>query len=270
MLALKHVTHSYGKTRVLNGASVGIKPKDCLCITGEGGSGKSTIFNLLIRALDPDTGTVEVDGVPLSIVPPPVLQLYRRRLGIAFQEPVLLEYATVRENIAYPLELFGAPAKAVSKATDDLLGRLRLVTSADKLVHDLSSSERALTGLARSVIASPMILIADEPLQHLDTAQSKAVADVFTAMHKKGTTVILFSRNRETARHFGARTVILKDGKIAEERSSISPVSPATTHRILEETEGKVHAILDFKAPRRPGTPKNDKKIRITSIGSGL
>lgn len=270
MLALKHVTHSYGKTRVLNGASVGIKPKDCVCITGEGGSGKSTIFNLLIRALDPDAGSVEVDGVPLTIVPPQVLQLYRRRLGISFQEPVLLEYATVRENIAYPLELFGAPIQTVHKATEDLMGRLRLTAFADTLAHDLSSSERSLTSLARSIVASPMILIADEPLQHLDAAQSKAVADVFTAMHKKGTTVILFSRSRDTARHFGARTVILKDGKIAEDRSSASPVSPATTHRILEETEGKVHAILDFKAPRRPGTPKNDKKIRITSIGSGL
>jgi ABC-type ATPase involved in cell division len=270
VLALKNVTKEYEKNRVLNGASLAVKPKDCVCVIGDGGSGKTTIFNLFIRATDPDKGTVEVDGIPLTAVPPEILQLYRRRLGMSFQEPVLMEHATTAENIAYPLELFGAPEQAVTRAVGDLLQRLALSGFADRQVETLSASQRALVGIARAVVASPMILLADEPLQHLDAAQSKAVVELFSAMHKKGTTLILFSRNREMAKVVGARSVVLKDGHMAEERVTSSPVGPATTHRILEETEGKVQAVLDARPVRRPGTPKNDKKIRITSIGSGL
>lgn len=273
MLALKNVTKVYGKTKVLSGASLAVGPKDCLCIVGEGGSGKSTILKLLVRADDPTSGSVEVDGIPLSKVPPQILQLYRRRIGISFQEPVLLMNATVAENIAVPLELVHAPANAINKMVTDLMKRLDIEAYAHRIVENCSMSERVLTSIARAVIMSPMILLADEPLQHLDVKQSKLVVDLFAAMRKHGTTVILFSRSADVARAFGARVVTLKNGIItAAAAQQKTVVNTSTTHRILEETEGRVHQILDHIAVNRPrpGTPKNDKKIRITSIGSGL
>jgi len=272
MLALKNVTKAYGSNRILAGASMAVGPKDCVCIVGDGGSGKSTILKLLVRAEDPTSGTVEVDGIPLKKVPPVVLQLYRRRLGISFQEPALQMQATVAENIALPLELVNAPENAIQKMTADLMKRLGLEGYANRIAESLSMSERALVGIARAVIANPMIVLADEPLQHLDTKQAKLVVDLFAAMRKHGTTLILFSRSTETARAFGARTLTLKNGNITAGSSAAhqSAVSAATTHRILEETGGKVHAIMDTKPIRKVGVPKNDKKIHITSIGSGL
>lgn len=272
MLSLKNVTKRYGKTLVLSGASLSIGPKDCVCIVGESGSGKSTIVNLLVRADDPTSGVVEVDGIPLSKVPPQILQLYRRRIGIAFQEPLLSLNATVAENIAVPLELMHVQPKAIDTMVTELMKRLGLETHAHRLAENCSMSTRALTGIARAIIASPMIVLADEPLQYLDAKQSKLVIDLFAAMRKHGTTIVLFSRSADTARLFSARIVALKNGILTAATAQKSVVNTATTHRILEETGGRVHQILDhLQAPRpRPGTPKNDKKIRITSIGSGL
>jgi ABC-type ATPase involved in cell division len=189
-----------------------------------------------------------------------------------YQEPMLLEHATAAENIALPLELFGAPKQVTDRNTADLLKRLGLTDSANRLAEKLSSSERSLIAIARAVSTSPMIMIADEPLQHLDNKQSKAVVDLFTAMQKNGTTIVLLSRSTDTARAFGARIVTLKNGALSAESGSPShgTVNSSNTHRILEETEGKIHQVLETKPARKVGEPKNDKKIKITSIGSGL
>lgn len=272
MLALKNVSKKYGANTVLTKATFAAKPKDCVCIVGEGGSGKSTILKLLVRAEDPTTGTVEVDGIPLLKVPPTILQLYRRRIGITFQEPMLLMQSTVAENIALPLELVHAPEHIINRAVTDLIKRLGLEGLANRLAESLSMSERVLVAVARAIITNPMIVLADEPLQHLDAKQSKLVVELFAALRKRGTTVILFSRSTEVARAFGARILTLKNGTISAATEHQSAVNHTTTHRILEETEDKVHQILEHPPVTRPrpGTPKNDKKIRITSIGSGL
>lgn len=271
MLALKNVTKKYGKHQVLSGVSFSVGPKDSVCIIGEGGSGKSTILHLLIRADDPTTGTVEVDGIPLHKVPPSILQLYRRRLGIAFQESTLLMQATIAENIALPLEMANVPPAIIQKTVDDLLSHLGLQECADRLVEDCSVSECALTTIARAAVMSPMIFLADEPLQHLDAKQAKLVINLLQTMHTRGMTLVLFSRDPKTASAFDARVLLLKNGVITATATEPSTSNNSmTTHRILEETEEKIHAIMDVKMPRKVGVAKNEKKIRITSIGSGL
>jgi cell division transport system ATP-binding protein len=277
MLALKNVTKAYGNVKVLSGASLEMKPKDNVCIIGEGGSGKSTLLKLFARQEDPTSGTVLVDGIDLKAVPPAILQLYRRRLGLSFQEPLLLMHATVSENIALPLELFGASPAIIKRTTDDLMKRLGLTDKAMRFAGDLSVSERSLVGIARSIIASPMIVIADEPLLHLDATQAKAVVELLKNMHAHGTTLVLLSRSAQTARAFGARTVALKNGVLSVEKQEVAPpaktVKAADTHRILEETENRIHSIFAMpqkKAPAKHEQKGDGKKIRITSIGSGL
>lgn len=274
MLALKNVSHQYGSIRVLARASLSVKPKDCLCIVGDGASGKSTIMRLLSREEDPTSGSVEVDNIKLTMVPPAILQLYRRRIGLIHQEPMLLEHSTVAENVSLPLQLFGAPKAVIDRNTGDLLKRLRIDGYAQRLTENLPQSIRTLTAIARAVSMSPMILLADEPLEHLDDSQSKAVTDLLKTMHKNGTTLILFSRSSDTASAFGARVVTLKDGALsASAKSATSAPASTSTHRILEETETRLQHILDMGQPTqkpKPGTPKNDRKIKITSIGSGL
>lgn len=277
MLALKNVTKTYGQTKVLSGASVQVPPKDCICIVGEGGSGKTTLLKLLTRIEDPTSGTVEIDGIPLSSVPPAILQLYRRRTGIIFQEPVLLTHASIEENIALPLDLFGVPATIRERNIKDLLKRLGLTDKADMLTGELSLSERMLVGIARAIITAPMVIVADEPFLPLDDGQQRMVVELLKNLHQKGTTIITLSKDPNTARLLNARTLLLKDGKITTGSgravAQSATVAKEQTHKILEDTENRIQSIIDqtpvptpSKGPKKGG----DNKIKITSIGSGL
>jgi cell division transport system ATP-binding protein len=267
MFALKNVTKIYGKTKVLSGASLTVQPKDSVCIIGDGSSGKSTVLKLLMRLEDPTSGTVEVDGVDLKIVPPAILQLYRRRIGAIFQEPMLMEHATVRENIALPLELFGVQKTIIDKAVDDLLKRLQLASKADVPAGELSLSEQALTGIARAMVTAPMVIIADEPMLHLDEAQKKTVSALLLNMHKKGTTLIVASRDQATADALNARIVQLQNGAFVYATRKPAAPKQAQPHRILEEPEIQA-GVPDDPPAKDDKSEGNGRKIRITSIGS--
>lgn len=278
MIALKNVSKAYGKKEVLTNLSLRIDPGACLCVVGESGSGKTALMRLLMRADDPDEGSVEVDGVNIRTLPAPILQLYRRRLGIVYQDPVLLEQATVEENVGLPLELLGAPDALIQRNTHDLLKRMNLLSKATLFPKDLSQSERSLVCIARAIITAPMVIIADEPLQNLDSAQTKIVIELLTNMQKKGTTVAIFSRDTAVAHAFKAVTVHLKDGKILKQASpeKATQKTPVDTHNILEESDEDVSVEFSMDLPEgehmipvsHKKTGGNGKRIRITSIGS--
>lgn len=281
MIALKNVTKAYGKQTVLSNLSLRIDPGSCMCVLGASGSGKTTLLHLLIRADDPTNGTVEVDGVNIRTLPTLILQLYRRRVGIVFQEPLLIGSATVEENIALPLELLGAPDTLIKRNTADLLKRLNLSAKAQLLPEKLSVGERALVGIARAIVTAPMVIAADEPFRDLDATQIDVVCELFKNMQKKGTTIVVFSRDASTARALGAQAVQLKDGKIVKQETVKAPAKPTETHRILEESDmpeddlpppAAAPAEEDVTAkplPVRSGPRvRSSKSIRITSIGS--
>ncbi|GEM_PF-767570 len=261
MLALKNVSKTFGAVTILQGATLQINPKDTVCIVGPSGSGKSTILRLLLRLDVPTKGTVLVDGVDLTVVPPPVLQLFRRRTGIIFQEPVLLAHATASENIALPLELAGLAEAAIRRAVEDLLQRLGLTAAANRFPDQLSLSERSLVAIARAIVTAPMVLIADEPFANLDVTQAKTVAALIGALRKNGTTVIALSRSDATATLLDARIIRLQRGAIAEE-SKPAAASDAGRHRILERPTASPASKEEETDDAR------GRKIRVTAIRS--
>lgn len=268
MIVLKRVSVVRNGKTILKDVNLRIEPKECVCIVGNAGSGKTTLIQLLTKESDPTSGTVEVDGVALTLLPPPILQLFRRKLGIIFQEPGLLSYLTVRENIAFPLELRGTDAALTKKRTTELLKRLGLTTKADLLPEALSQSERALAGIARAFAGNPLILLADEPLQSLDDAQTQAVLDLFAEAKVQGVTIILCTQDPVTADILGARTLVIEKGTITEQSKPREVPAETAQHRIFEEESEKEMSIaLDLPASPR-GRLKEKGKIRITSISS--
>ncbi|MCK5020703.1 MAG: ATP-binding cassette domain-containing protein, partial [Candidatus Peribacteraceae bacterium] len=115
MIILKNVSKSYSKTTVLGNVSFRIDPKEFVCITGPSGAGKSSLMHLMVGANIAMKGIVSVDGVDLRLLPPTILQLYRRRIGVAFQDYKLLWNNTVFENVAFPLEINGVPDEIIKK-----------------------------------------------------------------------------------------------------------------------------------------------------------
>lgn len=262
MIALKNVSVSKGQRKILRGVSLHIPPGACLCIVGESGSGKTTLLRLLLGEDSPTSGSIEVDGVDILQIPAPILQLFRQKVGIIFQETILLSHASVEENIALPLELIGASKTLIARNTNDLMKRLQLTQRANTYTEELSRSERALVGIARALITGPTIIIADEPFHDLNPEQTATAMELVMNMHKNGSTVIVFTRDLSLAEKLHARRADLKDGVMTMHKEGASPaktLSEEQTHHILE-----AKSVLPTEVQR----PLSSRRIRITSIGS--
>jgi ABC-type methionine transport system ATPase subunit len=284
MLSCTQLTKSYGKSLVLSSVTLTLEPGECACIVGAGGSGKSTLLRLLIGLEQPASGSIKVDGVDLKTLPPPVLQLYRGRVGLITQEPQMLTRMTVAENLAYPLEIRGTPDATIVKKTKDMLALLRLTNASKLLAHELSPSERALCCLGRALISDPMIVLADEPLAPLDGDQSDIALTLLKEAHARGASVLLFTQGTSLAHRLGARVLHLENGSIeapaqtahkhrapahSAHHASTKSSEPVIEQEKPVEPEHKEATVAHAPAPKKADHPPRSKgKIKITSIGS--
>ena len=258
MIALKNVSKSYHRKRVLTDISLQVDPGEFVCITGLSGTGKSTLIHLLAGVEEASSGRIEVDGVDLRAVPPIAMRLFRQRVGVVFQDYKLLSHYTVRENIGYPLEVCGAPQAAIVKRVGELLTELKLTRKADALPRELSGGEQARTAIARALAHEPMILFADEPTGNLDPEQSEKILKLFLGINKKGTTVVLATHDAALVDVLQTRVITLDDGKIVRD-----------SRGSYREHKGQTHQILEEQPEKRPKTAAGARrKVRITAIGS--
>lgn len=248
MIHLKNVSKSYGPVTVLRDVTFKIDPGELVAITGKSGAGKSTLLHLLTGAEGVTKGSVEVDGVDLRVVPTPVMQLYRRRIGIVFQDYKLITHMTVAENIAFPLEVCGVPDREIQQRVTSLLKELDLTKHTRSLPSALSGGEKARTAIGRAIAHKPIILLADEPTGNLDHEGSKVTLDIFHAIHCSGTTVIVATHDVALMEGLRARRIHIEEGRVVSDTRHHHPGAPQ--HHVLEqkETSGK-------------------KKVKVTAIG---
>lgn len=217
MIVLDKVTKRYGDLEVLKGISFAIEPNEFVCITGASGAGKSTLIHLLIGAEGVSSGQVNVDGVELKKVPKRALQLYRRRIGIVFQDYKLLWSRTVEENIAFPLEICGASDAVIKARVDELVEMMELKKQRKTLAHALSGGEKARTAIARSIVHKPMIVFADEPTGNLDPHESVKIMKLFKTIHAQGATVILATHDTFLVDALKTRVIRLDNGQVVRD-----------------------------------------------------
>src|SRR3989338_3211761 len=151
MLTLRNVSKTVGKRDILRNVSETFEPGERVSLLGPSGSGKSMLLSLLIAAETPTEGTVEIDGVDLRRIPPPIMQIFRRRIGIVFSDLKLLPDRTVAENIAYPLEVCGVADAAVQARVPELLEHVGLSLKAHTSAAELTRSEQVKVALARAL-----------------------------------------------------------------------------------------------------------------------
>lgn len=247
MILLKGVTKTFGSVTVLRDVTLKIDPGELVCITGKSGAGKSTLLHLLTGAEAVTKGGVEVDGVDLRRVPTPVMQLYRRRIGIVFQDYKLIGHMTVAENIAFPLEVCGIPDAEIDRRVNGLLRDLDLVRHAKSLPSALSGGEKARAAIGRAIVHKPIILLADEPTGNLDHEGSKNILEIFKRIHASGTTVIIATHDIALVESIHARRVHIEDGRVASDTHHHH--SQPTSHHALEQKES------------------GKKKVKVTAIG---
>ena len=257
MIVLKNVTKKFRDLTVLNNVSVQIGPGEFVCITGPSGAGKSTLLSLLIGAQTATGGSVMVDDVDLRNVPSGALQIFRRRVGMVFQDYKLLHNRTVEENIAFPLEVIGKSDEDIAKRVPELMKQMGLDKRAKALPWELSGGERARVAIARAIAHRPLILLADEPTGNLDRHQASDVLSLFRAIHHAGTTVILATHDLTLVEEAGARHIALEQGKVISDTAngSAKPRPTVATEKATAPKTAATRITVDDADAFAPAAP---------------
>ncbi|MEO0198760.1 MAG: ATP-binding cassette domain-containing protein [candidate division WOR-3 bacterium] len=200
----------------LNNVSFTVDKGDFIFIVGPTGAGKTTLLKLIYGEIKPDEGEVRIDGFPLRKISKKKLLELRKKIGIVFQDLLLLEDRTVFENLAFPLRLRGEPE--ILKKVVSTLKDVNLTHKSNDLVHSLSRGEQQRLALARAIITEPELLLADEPFSNLHYTDINWLLEKMIYYNQLGLTIVLSTHNFEIiSRVPKARIIKLEEGRIAIE-----------------------------------------------------
>lgn len=192
MLQFKNVSLSFSKQEIFRDLNFKIEAGELVAVLGASGSGKSSLFKLLISELKPTLGKILLDEFSLGDLSFASVQKYRRQIGIIFQDFRLLPQKTVFENVAFALEVCGESKKIKTKVPE-LLTLVGLRDKSKAFPRELSGGEKQRVSIARALVHDPKILIADEATGNLDPKNSREIADLFLKLHQEKQLTILFA-----------------------------------------------------------------------------
>ena len=227
------VCRKYGKQEVLKDFSLKMAPGSFEALMGPSGSGKSTFLHLVAGLLSADAGEILVGGSDIVKMGDAAATKFRRRhIGVVFQSFNLLNEKTVRDNIVLPLRLDGA--KVDEERLASLVSALGIADILSKKPEELSGGERQRVAIARALIASPDVVLADEPTGNLDAKASKAICSLLRDLNGKEKSAILVVTHDPQVAATASKVHFLKDGKIAA--SYATEGDPALVSRLYLET----------------------------------
>jgi len=221
LIRLRNVERFYenrgGRTYVLRNVSLQIPEGDFVTIMGPSGAGKTTLLSILGILDHGWTGEYFLRGQPVHALPARDRQsLGRRAVGFVFQQYHLLDDLTVAENLDVPLSYRKVPRSERQALVADTLDRFGIVGKKDLFPSQLSGGQQQLVGVARAIIASPQLLLADEPTGNLHTSQGREVMELFKRLNDEGVTIVQVTHNEAWA-EYGRRIVRLSDGWVVSE-----------------------------------------------------
>ena len=220
LLELKNISKIYGGLKALDNVSLNVRKGEWLAIMGPSGSGKSTMMNIVGCLDKPSTGEVFFDGKDISKESGKKLtELHRDKIGLVFQQFHLINYLNAVENVMVAQYYHSVPDEQEAL---EALERVGLKDRAKHLPSQLSGGEQQRVCIARAIINSPQLILADEPTGNLDEANENIVLDIFRRLHKEGTTLVVVTHDPEVG-EVAQRIVRLEHGKIIV-RMSILPI----------------------------------------------
>ena len=220
LLRFDGVTKSYsGGHTALADVSFSVDEAEMLFVTGHSGAGKSTLLKLIHLSERPTRGTVLVQDRNLAKVRGRQVPLHRRRVGVVHQDHRLLLDRSVFENVALPLLIAGTPSPEIGKRVRVTLEKLGLGARERALPGQLSTGEQQRVGIARAVIAQPLLLLADEPTGNLDPTLAADIMQMLAGLTEQGTAVIIASHDLALVRRMRRRVLVLDHGKLTDDIS---------------------------------------------------
>lgn len=222
MIQLHEVSFSYNDLSVLERASFRLERGEYGFLVGESGAGKTTLLKLIYGALIPSAGSLNVLGQSLADLTPSTLPFFRRKIGIVFQDCNLVDTKTVGQNLALPQELIGTKIRILRENVDNLLHQMGLSHHKMSNPSQISCNERHRLAIARAIINSPLLIIADQPTETLDPKLTIEMLTLFDSLNFQGTTVLVATSDPELPERFMSanntapkRVFTLKDGCIS-------------------------------------------------------
>ena len=222
MIELKEVTKEYSKgIAALNGINLKIDKGEFVFIVGDSGSGKSTLIRLLLKELEPTSGTITVMKKNLGNMKHKSIPFYRRKMGVVFQDFRLLKDRNVYENIAFALRVTETPTRVLKKKVPAALSLVGLAQKYKSYPKELSGGEQQRVAIARAIVNEPLILLADEPTGNLDPANSWEIMKLLEDANNRGTTVIVVTHNHEIVNVMKKRVVTMQKGCIVSDTKKV-------------------------------------------------
>jgi len=216
MIRVNNLWKSFGRQEVLRGVSFDVQPGEFVALIGGSGSGKSLLLKLLVSLLKPDNGRVWVFGKDVAVSSRKELEYLRSRIGFVFQGGALFDSMTVYDNVAFPLrEKTGLGEKDIRRKVTAELELVGLRDAENKFPAQLSGGMLKRVALARALVRDPEIVLFDEPTTGLDPVVSRAVLDLFSAVHQRlRLTGILVSHEIPRIFEIVQKVAMLHEGRI--------------------------------------------------------
>jgi len=211
-LRLERLSKNFGEFIAVEDVNLHIRRGEFLTILGPSGSGKTTLLMIIAGFLEATTGDIQFDGLSIMSLRPE-----KRNFGMVFQGYALFPHMTVRQNIAYPLEVRKGARDEIVKRVDEMLELVQLETFGDRLPRQLSGGQQQRVALARALIFDPLVLLLDEPLGALDKKLRSNVQTQLKHLHRKvGKTFVYVTHDQEEALSMSDRVVIMNHGRVVQ------------------------------------------------------
>jgi cell division transport system ATP-binding protein len=219
MILFEDVTKMYrgAPKPALSNVSIDIGAGEFVFLVGASGSGKSSFLRLILKEERPNAGNIHVLGQDLRRIPSSKVPLFRRNLGVVFQDFRLLPQKTVFDNVAFTLRVIGQSSGFIQEAVPDILHTVGLAQKARNYPHELSGGEQQRVAIARAAVNKPSILLADEPTGNLDPSTSAGIMNVLSRINASGTTVIMATHDSGIVNQMQRRVVEISAGRVVRD-----------------------------------------------------
>lgn len=220
MLALRQIEkfyqHGVSRTYVLRRVTIDVRDGEFVSVMGPSGAGKSTLLHIIGMHDSDWAGEFEFLGHPVHRMKPKErAALHKQYIGFVFQSYHLLDNLTVYENLEIPLSYRNVKRSERQSIVCDVLDRFQIVGKKDLYPNQLSGGQQQLVAVARAIVASPKLILADEPTGNLHTDQGREIMDLFKRLNREGTTIVQVTHS-ETNASYSDRIVKLRDGWVVD------------------------------------------------------
>jgi cell division transport system ATP-binding protein len=215
MIRFENVTKVYSDNSVaLEEVSFVIEPKEFVSIVGHSGAGKTTLLKMFLGEETPTKGKIMFESTDISTLGKKEMDLFRRKIGVVFQDFRLIPNKNVYENIAFAMEAAGRTDEEIEADVPHVLDLVDLGKKIWNFPHELSGGEKQRVAIARAIVNQPDIIIADEPTGNLDPVNTYEIIKIIQKINELGTTVLLTTHNKGVVDMVGGRVVTMEKGKI--------------------------------------------------------